>query len=164
MRAFYALAISICFVLPIAGVAGKESAGKPCLPAVGYYIAARARLQTRYMVWLFGASNLPPGSVVLINIHDFIGTGGKSLSRDTQAVVREDGLFEAEVYPRKGLKFRTNMVCDVVFATYFPRQNAQVLKIVGESGENLSTITANNPQVQDNSRAKMLIARTVVTE
>ncbi len=73
MRAFYALAISICFVLPLAGVAGKESAGKPCLPAVGYYIAIRAKLYTEEDIWLFGASNLPPGSILVVNIYDFIG-------------------------------------------------------------------------------------------
>src|SRR5260370_31418758 len=96
MRTSCAIAILICSSVPVAARA-REGAGKPCLAAIGYYIVAKARLQTPESVWVLGASNLPPGSIITTNVCDFLGEGAKTFGRDTTATVGKDGLFSIEV-------------------------------------------------------------------
>ena len=163
MPALYAALVSSCFILSSANIVGKEPARKPCLPAVGYYVAIKARLYNEDQIWVFGASNLPRGSLITITVYDFAGEGGKTLSQDATVAVGKDGLFEVTVHPAKGLRFRNNLICDAVFMPNFPKQTAEVLRIVGKVGEHLGD-TGSNPQVESNSRTTLLFARTIVTE
>jgi hypothetical protein len=154
-----ALVIGACLLLMPGGFVAQEGA-KPRLWAPSYYIAIHARLQTDTDVWVFGASNLPSGSIITFRVYDM---SGKPVSQDAMATVGDDGLFRVDLRPKKGSIFRPRMECDAVFETLYPKQPAEVLKMVGKHGENLGT-TGDNPQVQDNSRIKLLSAEVVVTQ
>jgi hypothetical protein len=130
--------------------------GDKCgLSAVGYYMAATARVQDDDLIYVFGASNLPPGSILTIHIYDFIGEGSHILNEDATATVGSDGVFRVGVKAAKQAKFKINQVCDVVFSSNYPKQLASVIKIVGKAGENLGN-TGTNPQVQDNGTVRLL--------
>ena len=110
---------------------------------------------------MHGASNLPPGSVLVVYISDYIGEGSRIFNDETRAVVGEDGLFDAHIQVKKGMEFRTNMVCDVVFGPRYPPQPVRVIKVVGTNGENL-WLNSPNPQLQGNEKGAMLADDTVV--
>lgn len=158
-----ALVALLLLFLPVPTVHGQRRASKPRLSAVGYYIALQARLYTDSYVGVSGASNLPVGSMIMIDVYDFIGTGGKRLNQDVTVKVRNDGLFDVQVNVRKGAVFKANMVCDAVFDPNSSQQPGTVTRIVGRRGERLGA-TGNNPQVQTNSRTTLLVARTVIIE
>lgn len=130
-----------------------------------YYIITKARLQTPELVYLFGASNLPTGSVLVVNVYDHIGQGSRTLNEETRATVREDGLFEARVQPKANLQLSTNQVCTVVFEANDPTQPKNVIRVVGRRGKLLGT-TGDNPQFESNSTGTggLLVDTTVVTE
>jgi hypothetical protein len=145
-------------------VGGPSAAGgleKP--PMARYYITTKVMLATPQVLSVFGASNLPAGSVLVVYISDYIGEGSRLLNDETRAVVGEDGLFEAEIRVKEGLKFSTNMVCLVSFAPTYPPQPEGVIRVVGARGENLGS-GGTNPQIQSNSRVTMLVDYTVVRE
>ncbi len=126
-----------------------------------YYILAKAMLITEETVYVFGASNLPAGSVLVVYVYDCIGEGA-TLNDETRAAVGKDGLFEVDIRPNKaGLKFRADMVCTVVFEPTYPRQPENVIKVVGAAGEHLGS-RAENPEIEGNSRVTALVDFTVI--
>ncbi|HTA59039.1 MAG TPA: hypothetical protein VK805_12825 [Candidatus Baltobacteraceae bacterium] len=116
------------------------------LSAPTYYIAASAEYRAPDEILVKGASNLPAGAMLFVNIYDFIGEGSKSLSADSFPKVGQDGFFEVRLKPNPGNRFKHNLVCDIGFMTDFPSQDAAVLKAVGKHGENLGFPI--NPQAQ----------------
>jgi len=153
-----------CPLATYISVRGPSTTGDPeKRPVLRYYIATKVMLATPQVVTVFGASNLPPGSVLVVHISDYIGEGSRLFNDETRVVVGEDGLFKAEIWVKKGLKFRTNMVCDVVFGPGDPPQPDGVIKVVGANGENL-WLNGPNPQIQGNEKGAMLLDYTVVRE
>ena len=129
-----------------------------------YYIATRARLQGPELVYIFGATNLPPGSVLVVYLYDCNGReGSEPLNDEVRTVVKGDGLFEVEVHPKRILQERDSLACEVVFAPNDPAQPKNVVRVVGRTGRCLGN-EANNPQVRNNSTGTggMLIDVTVV--
>lgn len=152
----------LCTTLVPPGAASDKTAN--CgLGAAGYYLAVKARLQDDDLIDVFGASNLPPGSIVTINIYDYIGEGSHILNEPSMIGIGDDGTFRAGVQSAKGKKFKANDVCDVVFSANYPKQPSSVLEVVGPSGRNLGK-AGMNPQVQDNSRNKVLVSTVVVRD
>ncbi len=131
--------------------------------AVRYYITAKTMLITEDTVSVFGASNLPAGSVLILYVYDYIGEGSRIFNEETRVAVGNDGLFETAIHPKGSLKFRTNMVCDVVFGPDYPGQPKNVIEIIGHAGERLGS-AATNPQVYGNSRVTGLADLTIVTQ
>jgi hypothetical protein len=115
------------------------------------------------VVSIFGASNLPAGSVLLIHLYDYIGEGSRIVNEETRVAVGQDGLFEAAIRPKPGLSLRTNLVCDVVFSPTYPPQPEGVIHVVGAAGEHLG-VRSTNPQIEGNSRVTTLVDVTVVRE
>jgi len=152
---------------------------------IRYYITTKAMLIDPEVVSIFGASNLPPGSVLLVYIYDYIGEGSKVFNEETRVRMGEDGLFKVTIQPKEGLKFfgpalnailrgelvrpkdasdfGRSMVCSVSFSPNYPPQPESVIKVVGDAGENLGS-NATNPQIAGNSRVTDLQNWTVVTE
>jgi hypothetical protein len=159
--------VILAWVLCLTGftvkVEAQARAEQARLPLVRYYIVAKARLQYPKLVWIFGASNLPPGSVISAHVYDFLGIGNRRLSQDAAVAVGKNGLFEMELHPINGLEFRNNTICTLVFQPTAPGQPSSVLKVVGKRGENLG-MTGDNPLVSDNSRNKLLYVVTAVME
>jgi hypothetical protein len=96
------------------------------------------------IVALKRASNLPPGSILIVNIYDYFGEGSKIFNSEVTAIVDNRGFFEATIAPKKGMSFRINLICDVVFMPRDPKQPAEVIRTVGRRGERLGF--PDNPQ------------------
>jgi hypothetical protein len=113
-----------------------------------YYIAAKATYDGRPdQLYVVGASNLPTGARLYLNVYRYIGEGGSAINERVSAVVGNGGFFEANLHPTKGNQFDHNLVCDIVFATLTdPSQAPSVLKVVGKHGEHLGF--PKNPQVE----------------
>ena len=124
------------------------------------YIAFSARLDTsqaKATVAVSGVTNLPPGSVLLIQIDNYRGYRATVFNENTEVTVGPDGRFAVNVPPKSGLSMRTNLQCSVAF---FPwNQPANVVRKVGKRGENLI-----GPQTGVNSGGTYLDAVTVVTD
>jgi len=58
--------------------------------------------------------------------------------------VDKRGFLEADIAPKKGMSFRTYLICDVVFMPSYPKQPAEVIRRVGRRGELLGF--PDNPQ------------------
>ncbi len=160
IRVVKTLALSILIITFVNKFPAQDSSSA-CLSAVGYYIAVRATLNSEDQIDLFGASNLPPGSILGVQTYDFLGQGARVLNDDVSVMVGKDGLFRAAIHPKKVNSFRRNMICDVIFMPTYPRQPAAVIKVVGKAGEHLRTAVAN-PQVEGNPRVSILRDATVV--
>lgn len=129
-----------------------------CRPEIGYYIVAQARLIAPDSVYVFGASNLPAGSVLTVSIYDYLGNGSRTFAQHETAVGAR-GLFRITVGPRPNLAFRENMLCDVVFRA--APQPAPVTEAVGRNGQRLGTLGVN-PEVGQYSGGQYLGELTAV--
>jgi len=111
---------------------------------------------------LSGASNLPAGAILVVNIYDYIGEGSKIFNDDLTVELGKNGLFEVAIHPKKGLKFRTNLLCDVIFMPSYP-QPKSVEAVIGARGERLGSSDAN-PQIGIGSGTHYLEEFTVVRD
>jgi hypothetical protein len=116
------------------------------LNAPTYFIAARAEYRDSEKVWLRGASNLPVGAILIVDVQDYVGENSRILSVRSQPRVGKDGLFEANLIPLPKTQFQHNIVCLVSFSPSYPDQDAAVIKIVGKNGEKLGFPA--NPQTE----------------
>jgi hypothetical protein len=95
-----------------------------------------------------GASNLPPGAIINLQMVNFRGATWVSYSDIVYAAVDERGFFSATVLPKKGAVFSLNAV---LWANFLPSplQPSSVLAIVGKHGEQLGGF--DNPQEEHES-------------
>ena len=123
------------------------SAPRTRLWAPTYYIAARGTYDGPDELYLVGATNLPVGARLYLNVYRYIGEGGSAINEGASAVVGKEGFFEGTLRPTKGNQFQHNLVCDIVFVTRTdPPQPPSVLQVVGSHGEHLGF--PKNPQVE----------------
>ena len=113
------------------------------LKAPTHYIAADIQECNSGLVRLKGASNLPTGSRLQIQIGELKGSAIVPY-RNSTASVNVDGTFAAEVRPVKGKEFRSQLVGLVNFETAWKDQPKSVTDIVGTHGERLGDF--KNPQ------------------
>lgn len=160
---------TLALALPITSAvllraAEQRHAPRPRLRAVGYYIALRATLKGSDEVDLFGATNLPKGSLLTVYVADYVGRGGAIITPqpDCVVIVGRGGLFRKMLRPRAGLSFRVGMICGAGFGGNHPRQPAGVVRVAGRHGERLGD-PRMNPQLDGDYRVTILDALTVVT-
>jgi hypothetical protein len=142
----------ICYVAIVMSIPHAFGSDRGSLTprAPTIYIVAKASYDgSPSTVRIRGATNLPPFSVLLINVYDSIGQGSQTLSNESRAAVSVEGFFETTVIATSGQKFRHNMVCNVVFMPQFPSQKNSVLGVVGSHGEHLGF--PRNPQAEQHS-------------
>jgi hypothetical protein len=161
IRNLAAGALFVLFASSMAMTGEQTPRPHPAVRALGYYIVVRATINGSKQVDLFGASNLPPGAILTVDISDYIGTGSRTLSVDTNVAVGENGLFRAPIHPKNGEQFRTNIVCMVEFQPTYPAQPPDVIIAVGKMGERLGD-WRKNPQIEGSPRVRTLVAMTVV--
>jgi hypothetical protein len=159
MRFFSTL--SVCAVLFILAVTSQQAASRSAPEPMRYYIMAKASLWNEKSLRIYGASNLPPGSVVEIYISDFLGQGSSILNDEVFATVGADGLFHAEAHAKQNKTFHLSQLCQISFAPNDPRQPRSVVEVVGRLGEHLGRAD-DNPQIDGNSRVTTLEMTTVV--
>jgi len=153
-----AMSCLILFSL-IATVLPSEPQAPARLSAPTYYIAASAEYRALDEILVEGASNLPAGAILFVNVYDFIGEGSKTLSSESLPRVGKDGFFEVSLRPNPGNRFKHNLVCDISFMTDFPSQEAPVLKAVGKHGEQLGFPI--NPQARVGSGERYYLQDTI---
>src|SRR5579863_8007883 len=139
---------SLCLL--VGGVAKTVPTPQARLSAPTYYIAARAEYNLPDALYVVGASNLPSGARLDLNVYRYIGQGSNEINEPASVVVGADGFFEATLHPAKGSQFQHNLVCDIVFfpaaADTDPTQPPSVLQVVGKRGAKLGF--PKNPQVE----------------
>jgi hypothetical protein len=150
--------LPLILYLLVGGVESTVSGQQGQLLAPTYYIAARVTYDGRpEQLYVVGASNLPFGARLDLQVYRHIGEGGDVISEDATAVVGKGGFFDATLHPLKGNRFEHNLVCQIVFATYaVPPQPPSVLRIVGSRGEHLGF--PKNPQVEVVSGERFLLS------
>jgi len=116
-----------------------------CKTGSRFYLVVRARTCSPQEVKIEGASNLPVGSILTLQVSDFLGDGWTNYSEETYVTLRADGFFEATIQPVKGKEFHRNLLIQASFIPWRPKQPADVLGVVERHGRNLGGI--KNPQV-----------------
>ncbi len=118
------------------------------LSALGYYIAASAQLDVGNIVQMRGASNLPPGASIALDIVAPNGAGWTEYSKTVCVTTSEEGLFNQEINVLSGLPNRSDLFVRATFLTNTCNQSAQVLQVVGRHGEFLGN-DAHHPTMQE---------------
>ena len=129
----------------IVAVSGQTSQGNQ-LRAPTYYLAPRARgCNSDEELSFDGASNLPAGALIGVKVRDFNGGAWKDYTDEMFFPLDDKGFFKGVIRARKGMIFHANLLLDVEFTTFRPKQPPSVVKIVGRNGVNLGGI--ENPQL-----------------
>src|SRR5438105_255976 len=114
------------------------------LPAPTYYLAAEVHECSADQLLLKGASNLPSGSLISVQVSEFYEDAWKDYSDTIFARLDNDGFFEAMAHPLPKLTFHRNLVVRVYFSPAYHKQPPNVLSAVGKRGEKLGE--PRNPQ------------------
>jgi|GEM_PF-1843600 len=138
------IVVGLTATLAIAAALFSQTKSHRSLTAPTYYIAANAEYRHAEQIWLRGASNLPAGAVLVVDVQDYVGEGSQILSVRALPKVRKDGFFEATLAPLPKMQFKHNIVCLVSFFPNSPDQDAVVTGTVGRHGEQLGF--PKNPQ------------------
>jgi len=113
-----------------------QQSGLP-LTAPGYYIAIRAQHSYDNVIRVKGASNLPPGAKVVLQVVATNDQASKTYSEDACVAIDDKGLFEQEISLSAGNPWRHDFL---VVANFLPnecKQNAHVLQVLGSHGQYL---------------------------
>jgi hypothetical protein len=142
---FLAIVLSLCL-----GLAGAQKrASRHSAPT--FYIATSAQASPEY-IFVRGATNLPAGAKLIINIYDCCERTNVVLNQESIAVVGKDGFFETKEVPKPGVHFHPHLRGSILFMVSFPNQEASVLLAVGKTGEKLGAFEdPQNPQAQEGS-------------
>lgn len=141
--AILALGIAACALSEAAGTQGT-----PRLSAPTYYIAVSAQLDVGDIVHLRGATNLPAGASVALQIVAPNGGGWKEYSKVACVVTSEGGLFDQDLDIPVGLPHRTDLFARATFLTNACKQSVRVLQVVGGQGEFLGN-DAHRPTMHE---------------
>jgi hypothetical protein len=152
--------LGVLIVLLGTSTLGAEREAAQGIPHIGFFIAVGyARLQSPDHAYIFGATNLPRQSVLMVTCSDFIGQGSHVVGEDRDVTVGATGLFQSSIRPKQPYEFKSNMVCSVAF--HASGQPAAVQKMTGLHGEKLGTPSINS-QVGIYSGGQYLEAVTVL--
>ncbi len=145
----------VLILLTAATFGMTQSPQKLKLSAPTYYIAADSDFKgLPSEMRIRGASNLPQGTRLGVDIYDYSGPRATRVNEDAVAVVGGDGFFEVILRPKQGIAFRHNLVCAILFMPAFPHQEPSVLEVLGKRGEHLGF--PKNPQARVASGAYYL--------
>jgi hypothetical protein len=155
-------ALSAVVLVAAVGLSGQAPARRP--PAPTFYLVIDARTCEPDSIKISGASNLPAGALIGLEISDFNEDAWKDYSDTVYISLKEDGLFEKILHPKPGQKFRRNLLAQAYFSpVYVPPHMTQppnVLKMVGTKGQYLGGF--ENPQagqISGNNHYLSTIAR-----
>jgi hypothetical protein len=156
------IVVSLVVTLAIAATLSSQSQSRRNLGAPTYYIAANAEYRHSHEIWLRGASNLPAGAVLVVDVLNYVGEGSQMLGVRALPRVGKDGFFEATLTPQAKMEFRHNVVCLVSFSPDYPDQDAAVKAAVRKHGEQLGF--PKNPQANIGSGDRVSLMAAVHVE
>jgi hypothetical protein len=154
--------VGLIATLAIAAAMFSQTKSRHSLTAPTYYIAANAEYRHAEQIWLRGASNLPAGAVLVVDVQDYVGEGSQILSVRALPKVGKDGFFEATLAPLPKMQFKHNIVCLVSFLPNSPDQAATVTGTVGRRGEQLGF--PKNPQTYVHSGENVYLGAAIHVE
>ena len=106
------------------------------LNAPGYYIAVDAKREYEGVIRVCGASNLPVGAKIGLEVEELVPENGrKPLSTLTCAKVDQKGMFHAELQVSKDIYQKKGLIVDAIFLTNQCVQDPEVVRVVGHHGE-----------------------------
>lgn len=127
-------AVCVCLGVACSAAGGAGQARK--LYAPSYYIAIRAQREYEGAIRVRGASNLPPGAKIGLQVEELVPeTGRKPLSTLMCQAVDQSGLFSAELQITKETYQKRGLIVDAIFLTNECSQDQKVLQVVGRHGE-----------------------------
>lgn len=142
------LALILSFCLCVAGA--QKVVARHTAPT--FYIAASAAFVSPDYLFVRGASNLPAGAKLIVNIYDCCEKTDLVLNQDSIAVVGKDGFLETKEIPKPGMHFHPHLHGAILFMVTYPDQEPSVLRVVGKTGEKLGAFEdPQNPQAQEGS-------------
>lgn len=153
---------SLVVILAIAAALFSETRSRGRLNAPTYYIAGNAEYRHSEEIWLRGASNLPAGAVLVVDVQNYVGEDSKILSVRALPRVGKDGFFEATLTPLPKMQFKHNIVCLVSFSPDYPEQDPTVTTTVGKHGEQLGF--PKNPQANIRSGERVYLEAAIHVE
>jgi len=156
------IVVSLFFTLAVATTLFSQTQSGGKLRAPTYYIAANAEYRHSQEIWLRGASNLPAGAVLVVDVQNYVGEGSQILSVRALPRVGKDGFFEVTLTPQPKMEFKHNVVCLVSFSPDYPNQDAPVKAAVGKNGEQLGF--PKNPQTNIGSGERVSLMAAVYVE
>jgi hypothetical protein len=106
------------------------------LNAPGYYIAVDATREYEGVIRVRGASNLPAGAKIGLEVEELVQENGrKPLSTLTCTAVDQKGLFRDELQVTKDVYQKKGLIVDAIFLTNQCVQSPGVIRVVGHHGE-----------------------------
>jgi hypothetical protein len=116
------------------------------LSAPTYYLVIKGDLDDSDTIRVRGATNLTAGANIAIGVGKPFGDFGmKPYTDGGCAVVKDNGLFELELHPKSGMKFRRALMAVASFYTNGGcKQPPSVLLVVGNNGEYLGNDNYDN--------------------
>lgn len=112
------------------------------LSAPTYYVAAEVVGCGPDHIEFRGATNLPPDALMSAVVTDLDSDGWKNYSDEVYVLVTREGFFAGEFQANEGMLFHRNLMLQVYFAPFRPKQPENVLKVVGRKGEKLREVAA----------------------
>lgn len=158
----FRIVVSLIATLAVAATLFPQAQSKRRLSAPTYFIAANAEYRHSQEIWLRGASNLPAGAILVVDVQNYVGEGNKILGVRALPRVGKDGFFEATLTPQAKMEFKHNIVCLVSFDPNYPDQDALVKSTVGQHGERLGF--PKNPQAGIGSGDRVYLMSAVHVE
>jgi len=119
----------------------------PALPAPTFYLVVGESKCWSDEIEVRGASNLPSGAISVLQLANFDHDGWTEYGKEVYATLGEDGYFTAKIPLKQDPALPHNLIIVAEFRPIFypnRHQPANVLKVVGNHGENLDDL--HNPQ------------------
>jgi hypothetical protein len=127
--------VGVTTVIALASTFQIAQAPSPKPPrAPTYYPAVNVQSCAPESIHFRGASNLPGGAMIAMQVDDFNGDGWQMFSDWIYVPVGGDGFFRGEIQPSKLLRFQHNLTLIASFATNLHKQPSDVIRVVGEKG------------------------------
>jgi hypothetical protein len=156
------IVVGLVATLAIAAALFSQTKPRRSLTAPTCYIAANAEYRHAEEIWLRGASNLPAGAILVVDVQNYVGEGSQILDVRALPKVGKDGFFEATLAPLPKMQFKHNVVCLVSFFPNSPDQDPTVTGTVGRHGEQLGF--PKNPQAYVHSGDNVYLGAAIHVE
>ncbi len=140
MKHILVIGISFCPAILLGVAAAQRN-----LPGPTYYIAINAQRSDPHEIRFLGASNLPSGSEIAVQVSEFFQGGWEDYSDNMCVAVDEHGFFSGNIRPQTNMKFKNNLVLRADFGTRLCHQPDGTLRVLGKHGERLANV--DNPKI-----------------
>ncbi len=127
--------IAACVIGEIACSAAGGVGQPKKLNAPGYYIAVYATRDYEGVISVRGASNLPVGAKIALEVEGAVPVNSRGLPVPTCVAVDQKGLFLAELQVAKDVYQKKGLILDAFFVTNQCAQDPEVIRVVGHHGE-----------------------------